>query len=125
MSALVLGRYWRQATERQQKRFVSAFRELLIRAYAANVQQTRSEDIHYLPERKLSRPDRVIVRTVVQKKGEPGLPIDYHMARKAGVWKVYDVHINGISLINNYRTSFASEIASLGLDGFIAELEKN
>ena len=124
MAALVLGRYWRQASELQRKRFVSAFRELLISTYAANAQQTGPENIRYLPERKSSRPDRAIVRTIVKKTGEPDLPIDYYMVRKAGAWKVYDVHIDGISLVSNYRSSFASEIARLGLDAFIGELEK-
>ncbi len=126
MSRWVLGRYWRSASEDQRKRFEDEFRRLLVRTYSAAIQQAELEDIRYLPERPGTRDDRRVVRTEVKRKGQPPLPIDYYMHRVDGRWLLYDVRIEGVSLITNYRSSFASAIADKGLDALIREMaERN
>lgn len=124
MSQWVMGRYWRQATPAQQQRFVSAFRQLLVRTYIATVKLASLDQIFYLPERPSGRPDRAVVRTELRKPGEPAVSIDYYLHLSDGQWKVYDVRTDGISLISNYRSSFAAEIAGLGMEAFISRLEQ-
>ena len=126
MSRWVLGRYWRGASEDQRKRFEEEFRRLLVRTYSTAIQQAELEDIRYLPERPGTRDDRRVVRTEVKRKGQPPLPIDYYMHRVDGRWLLYDVRIEGVSLITNYRSSFASAIADKGLDALIRDMaERN
>ena len=124
MSVWVLGRYWRQATPEQQQRFIAAFRELLIRSYAASVQLVSQDQIHYLPERPSARADRAVVRSEIRKQGDAVVSIDYYLHLTNDKWKVYDLRLEGISLICNYRSSFAAEIARRGLEVLISELEK-
>lgn len=124
MSAWVLGRYWRQASVDQRQHFVAAFRTLLVNSYLSSVQLVSLDQIHYLPERKADKPGRAVVRTEIRKPGEAPVSIDYYVHLREGQWKVYDIHIEGISLISNYRSSFASEIRRRGLDAVIADLEK-
>ncbi len=126
MSRWVLGRYWRSASEDQRRRFEDEFRRLLVRTYGTAIQQAELSDIRYLPERPGTRDDRRVVRTEVKRKGQPPLPIDYYLHRVDGRWLLYDVRIEGVSLITNYRSSFASAIADKGLDAVIRELaERN
>ncbi len=122
MSRWVLGKYWREASEAQRRRFEQEFRRLLVRTYAAAVKDVVPGDIRYLPERPGTRADSRIVRTEVQRPDGPPLPINYYMYLRDGKWKLYDVRVEGISLITNYRSSFASEIRSKGIDGLISEL---
>lgn len=124
MSIWVLGRHWQQATPEQQQRFVAAFRQLLIRTYAASVQLASLEQIQYLPERATAKPGRAVVRTEIRRPGEPVVSIDYYLHLRNEQWKVFDVRLEGVSLICNYRSTFGSEIANHGLANLIAKLEK-
>lgn len=124
MSAWVLGHYWRQASPQQQQRFIAAFRELLVNTYTSSVQLVSLDQIHYLPQHKSAKPERAVVRTEIRKPGEAPVSIDYYVHLSGSQWKVYDIRIEGISMISNYRSSFAAEIRSRGLDAVIADLEK-
>jgi len=110
MSRLVMGKYWKQSSDSQRQQFVQEFKELLIRTYATAIHRVLPEDISYLPERNSGAPDKTVVRTEVRAEGMAVMPVHYHMYRKNGRWLVYDVRIEGVSLVANYRSTFAAEI---------------
>lgn len=124
MSQLVLGKYWRRATPEQKQAFVREFRELLIRTYATALLNYSGQDIVYLPVRAGKDARKVTVNTQVREVGAPAIPVDYRLWRSDDGWKVYDVSIDNISLVSNYRSSFASQIRRYKLDGLIAKLQK-
>lgn len=110
MSRLVLGKYWRRASSDQREAFVAQFRNLLIRTYATALFEYEGQPIEFLPLRATSEATDVTVRSVIQPKSGQGIPVNYGMYLKDGQWKLYDISIDGISLIHNYRTSFSSQI---------------
>ncbi len=123
----VLGKHWRRATPEQRRRFVTEFRRLLVRTYARSLLDYTEARLELLTSRPGSRPGRVTVRTRILPPGggEP-VPVDYLMRHGKEGWKVVDVRIGGVSLVANYRASFASQIASQGLERLLAELaERN
>lgn len=121
MSQRVLGKFWHRATPDQQQRFVVQFQTLLVRTYAAALREYSTQKVEFLPPR--TRADgEVSVRTQVVQSGSPPIPIQYEMHMPGGQWKVYDVTIDGVSLVINYRSTFASEIRSNGIDGLIQRL---
>ncbi|RTZ74055.1 MAG: ABC transporter substrate-binding protein [Gammaproteobacteria bacterium] len=126
MTRAALGRYWRQASEEQKERLTREFRELLVRTYATMLLGYSDEKIEYLPFRGKPGDKRVIVRTRVHTSdGAPPVPIDYRLYRKNGEWKVYDVVVDGVSLVSNYRGTFANEVRKGGIEGLIASLEEH
>ena len=126
MTRAALGRYWRQATEEQKEKLTNEFRELLVRTYATMLLGYSDEKIEYLPFRGKPGDKRVMVRTRVHTSdGAPPVPIDYRLYRKDGEWKVYDVVVDGVSLVSNYRGTFAAEVRKGGIDGLIASLEEH
>lgn len=126
MSQWVLGRYWRTATPEQRERFVKEFRDLLVRTYATALLNYRDEQVLYLPFTGKPDDKQVIVRTEIkQSTGAPNIPISYSFYRRAeGDWKVYDVSIEGVSLVTNYRTTYADRIRRDGLDALIASISR-
>ena len=124
MSQLVLGKYWRRATPEQKQAFIREFRELLIRTYATALLNYAGQDIVYLPVRAGKNVRKVTVNTQVREVGAPAIPVDYRLWLSDDGWKVYDVSIDHISLVSNYRSSFASQIRRYKLDGLISKLEK-
>lgn len=126
MSRLVLARNWRTATPQQQKRFTQQFQELLIRTYGTSLSEYSGQKVVYLPMQPSPDKNRAIVRTEIQQADGPAVPLQYMLREGPEGWKVFDVVIDGVSLVQNYRTSFASEIQRGGLDGLIARLaERN
>lgn len=126
MTRAAMGRYWRRASESQRRRLVAAFREMLVRTYATMLLGYSDERIQYLPFRGKPGDKRVVVRTkVFTKDGAPPVPIDYRLYRKNGQWKVYDVVVDGVSLVSNYRSTFAEQIRKGGIDGLIEALERH
>jgi phospholipid transport system substrate-binding protein len=125
MSQWVLGRNWRTATPDQRARFVTQFRNLLVRTYSSALSDYADEKITYLPfAGDLSAPT-VTVRTEIEQGGST-IPINYSMYRSRDGWKVYDVAISGVSLVTNYRSSFGNIIRDQGMDSLIRQLaEKN
>lgn len=122
MSSWVLGKYWRTATAEQRKHFVEEFRNLLVRTYAKSLSSYTDNKITYLPFRGDPQQTDVKVRTEVDQPGGFPIPIDYDLYLKGDEWKVYDVTIDGVSLVTNYRTTFANQIRREGLDKLIASL---
>jgi phospholipid transport system substrate-binding protein len=126
MSRFVLARNWRTATPEQQQRFVEQFRELLIRTYATSLSQYSGQEVKYLPNPPAPNDKRATVRTEIVQADGPAIPLQYMLREGADGWKVFDVVIDGVSLVQNYRTSFASEVQQRGLEGLIGRLvERN
>jgi phospholipid transport system substrate-binding protein len=125
MSRLVLGKYWRRASPSQQASFPVQFQTLLTRTYATALAAYADQEINYLPERH-NDPDDTLVRTEIVQKGGPPIPVHYRLYRNNDEWKIYDVIIDGISLVTTYRSSFTSEIRRTSLDTLIDNLaQKN
>ena len=111
MSRWVLGKYWRKATAEQKSRFTKEFRFLLMRTYATAITEYSGEKIKYLPVRFKTGDTDVSVRTELRQPGNPNpIPVHYRLHKLNGEWKVYDIVIEGVSLISNYRSSFATQI---------------
>lgn len=126
MSSWVLGKHWRAATPAQKERFMTEFRTLLVRTYAKSLSEYTDSKISYLPMRPSPQEDQVKVRTEVDQPGGFPIPIDYELRRQGDQWKVIDVTIDGVSLVTNYRSTFASQIRQDGLDKLITVLaERN
>lgn len=125
MSMRVLGKEWRVASEAQRVKFTSAFRDLLVHTYSTALAEYTDETIQFLPSRTSPDGADATVRTeVVRRGGALPIPINYAMYRGDDRWKIYDVTINGVSLVINYRSTFASKIQKIGIDGLISELEQ-
>lgn len=122
---LILGKHWRTATPEQRQRFKDEFRKLLIRTYTTAFTEYKDWDIRYLPLNTPLADKKAIVRTEILQSGAKPLAVDYRMIEISGEWKVYDVLIEGISLVQNYRTTFSEDIARTGsLDSVIEQLSK-
>ena len=122
MSKWVLGKNWRTLNPEQQQRFTNEFRTLLVRTYAVSLSEYQDQKLNYLPLKAAPSADDVTVRTEVLRGGGPAIPINYSMHLTANGWKVYDVVIDGVSLVINYRTSFATQIRTGGVDKLIEDL---
>jgi phospholipid transport system substrate-binding protein len=125
MTSSAVGRYWRQATPEQQKRLQDEFKTLLVRTYSGALSQVRDQTVQLKPMRAGPNDAEVVVRTEVRGKGDP-IQLDYRLEKSPDGWKIYDVNVLGIWLVENYRNSFAQEIGANGIDGLIAKLaERN
>lgn len=124
MSSWALGKYWRKAKPDEKTRFSREFRTLLVRTYAKALNDNYDKTIDMLPMRKKKGGKEAIVRTEVQQSAGFPIPINYKMHIKDGAWKVYDVSVDGVSLVANYRSSFAKEIRKDGLPKLIDRLAK-
>lgn len=123
MSKLALGKNWRSATEDQQNRFVDAFKTMLIRTYSKSLTEYAGQEIVFLPYRPPAEGKRTVtVQTQIKQDSGPLIPIDYSLRIKDDIWKVYDIKIEGISLVTNYRNTFAADISQLGIEGLIKKL---
>ena len=126
MTASAVGRYWRQATPDQQKRLQDEFKLLLVRTYSGALAQVSSEQtVELKPMRSQPTDAEVVVRTEIRGKGDP-IQLDYRLVKAGAGWKIYDVNVLGVWLVENYRNSFAQEIGANGIDGLIAKMaERN
>ena len=125
MARLAVGRHWREASPAQQKSLENAFRSLLVNTYATALTQSTTADqtVEVRPAPVKPADDAVMVRTLVKESGRKPIAINYRMAKAATGWMVYDVVVEDLSLVTNYRGSFNSEIAKSGIDGLIKSLE--
>ena len=123
MSQLVLARHWRTASDEQKERFTKVFRNLLVKTYATSLADFSGEEVSFPPFRAPAGADDVTVPMEIIPQAGPALPLDYSLHQIDGVWKVYDVNIDGLSLVTNYRRSFGKDIKEKGLDGLIAQVE--
>jgi phospholipid transport system substrate-binding protein len=122
MTQLAVGRPWRDATEQQKSALIEEFRKLLVRTYSSSLSQFRNQTIEVRPLKIASTDTEVVVKTVIAQSGATGIPIDYSMEKTKDGWKVFDVLIDGVSLVTNYRSSFATEIKNAGIDGLVKSL---
>jgi phospholipid transport system substrate-binding protein len=126
VSHLVLGKYWTRATKDQQEAFQREFRSLLLRTYATALSKYRNQKIEYKPLRAQPGDTKVTVKTQVIQPDGPPIAIDYSLEKLPEGWKVYDIVIEGVSLVTNYRGQFGNEIRQSSLDGLIQKLtDKN
>jgi phospholipid transport system substrate-binding protein len=125
MTASAVGRFWRQATPEQQKRLEEEFKILLVRTYSGALAQVKDQTVQLKPMRGSANDPEVVVKTEVRGNGDP-IQLDYRLEKTADGWKIYDVNVLGVWLVENYRNSFAQEIGQNGIDGLIAKLaERN
>ena len=125
MTSSAVGRYWRQATPEQQKRLQDEFKTLLVRTYSGALAQVRDQTVSLKPVRSSPEDKEVVIRTEVKGKGDP-IQLDYRLEKTDAGWKIYDVNVLGVWLVENYKNSFAQEISAGGIDGLIAKMaERN
>ena len=125
MTASAVGRSWRQATPEQQKKLQEEFKTLLIRTYSGALAQVKEQTVNVKPVRAAASDTEVVVRTEVLGRGDP-VQLDYRLEKVGNVWKIYDLNVLGVWLVETYRTQFAQEINAKGIDGLIASLaERN
>ena len=123
MARRVLGKRWKTATPEQQKRFVSAFQTLLVRTYALVLNEYRGQTLTYLDPVPRKKDDEIVVPVEIELTGSQSVRVAYAMHGSDSGWKVFDVAVDGVSLVTNYRSSFRSEVARHGIDGLIARLK--
>ena len=122
---LAAGRYWRQATEQQKTALADAFRGTLVRTYSgALTRVTSSTTITGLPFRGDPKADDVVVRTLISQSNSQPVGVDYRLEKTPQGWKIYDMNVEGIWLIENYRNQFAQQINQNGIDGLIQALNQ-
>jgi phospholipid transport system substrate-binding protein len=123
MTAAVVGRSWRGATPEQRKRLQDEFKILLVRTYAGALTQFKDQTVTLKPMRAAPEDTEVVVRTEIKGKGEP-IRIDYRLEKTDSGWKIYDINVIGIWLVDQYKSNFAQEIGEKGIDGLIAKLSE-
>ncbi len=124
MSQWVLGKHWRSADEAQRDRFTDAFRTLLVRTYAVALLEYNDQQLEFPPARLPDEASKVLIKSEIRQPGAPPIPLHYRLYDNKGDWLVYDISVDGISLVANYRTSFGSEVTAKGLDALIERLEQ-
>jgi len=126
MTKLAVGRHWRDATDDQKRALVREFRSLLVRTYTQSLEEYDNQKLEFLPLRPSPHEDRVKVRSRVIQANGPEIPVVYSLRHHQGEWSIYDIQIDGVSLVTTYRSTFSSEIQAGGIAGLIERLqEKN
>lgn len=126
MTALAVGRNWRAATPDQQAALQTEFRRLLLLTYADAVRQVTDTTIQVRPMRSAPADQEVIVRTQVLRPGKEAIQLDYRLQQTAAGWKIFDLNILGLWLIEHYRNQFTQVVGASGIDGLIKSLrDKN
>ncbi|MDD2879524.1 MAG: ABC transporter substrate-binding protein [Rhodoferax sp.] len=128
MTASAVGPGWRQATPEQRKRLETEFKTLLVRTYSGAMSQAKNLSFSVKPLRAAPEDKEVIVRTLIKGRGDP-VQLDYRLEKTPGAgagWKVFNLNVMGVWLVDTYRSQFAEEINAKGIDGLIATLtERN
>lgn len=127
MTALAVGRGWSSASPDQQKRLMSEFRVLLLRTYSGALASAKDQTVRMKPLRANPADKEVVVRSeVLQPRGGEPIQLDYRLSRSDDSWKIFDVSVLGVWLVQTYRSQFAQEIGASGIDGLIRSLaDKN
>lgn len=123
VSRLVLGKNWTNATPEQKTAFQAEFKTLLLRTYATALSKYKNQTIEYKPFRMEAGAESATVKTAIQQPGGDPISVDYSLGKKADDWKVFDIVIEGVSLVTNYRSQFAQEIRQNGLDSLTKKLD--
>jgi phospholipid transport system substrate-binding protein len=125
MSKLVLGKHWKKVKDSQRQKFEQEFKALLVRTYATALFEYSDQEIVYKPYRREEGSDRAVIKTELIPSDGPAIPIDYALAKGGGdSWRVYDVRIDEISMVTNYRGTYGKIIDSRGVDALIELLAK-
>lgn len=119
MTMLAVGRPWRDASQAQRDQLIRGFRTLLVRTYSTALEQYSDQTIDVKPV--MMKPDdtETTVRTQINQKAGPPIPMDYRMEKTPQGWKVFDVTVEGVSIVTTYRSTFATEVNKGGIDGLI------
>jgi phospholipid transport system substrate-binding protein len=123
MARLAVGRNWAQASDAQKEALTKEFRTMLVRTYSSSLTQYRDQKIDVKPTKTSPQDKEVTVRTSIIQQGGPPIPIDYAMEKTDAGWKVYDVVIDGASLVTTYRGTFNDQIQKSGIDGLVKTLQ--
>jgi phospholipid transport system substrate-binding protein len=124
MTASAVGPNWRKATPEQQKRLQEEFKTLLVRTYAGALSQVSDQVVEMKPLRASAEDKEVVVRSEVKGRGDP-IQLDYRLEKTPGDgagWKIYNLNVLGVWLVETYRSQFAQEISANGIDGLITSL---
>lgn len=124
MTQLAVARDWRQASAAQQKVLTDEFRLLLVRTYSKALTEYKNQTIDFKPFALKAGETDVRVRTEIKQSGAgKNIELDYYLEKSGTAWRVYDIEVGGISLVTNYRDSFAAEVRNNGIDGLIKSLQ--
>lgn len=125
MTALSIGKNWRTATESQKTELIEQFEQLLINTYMSALELYSGQEMDFKPFRPEGRDDRAVVRaSFSQPNSNKGVPVNYKLRLNDGAWKIYDIDVNNINLVNTYRSTFNQRIAQSGIDGLIEEMKQ-
>ena len=119
MTALAMGRDWNKATPEQKKQLSEEFKTLLVRTYSNALTGYKDQTVRYKPTKMQSGDTEVMVRTEIVQSGSKPIALDYSLEKQADGWKVFDVVVAGVSLVTNYRDTFAQEVRANGIDGLL------
>lgn len=124
MTQLAVARNWRQANPAQQQVLTNEFRILMVRTYSKALTEYKNQTINYKPFALKAGETDVRVRTEIKQSGAgKNIELDYYLEKQGNGWKVYDIEVGGVSLVTNYRESFATEVGRTGIDGLIKSLQ--
>ncbi len=123
IAKLAMGKNWREASREQKIEFINEFRNLLIRTYGKSLSEFSDQEINYFPVKMKEGEDRVVVKSEVIQPGGPSIPVSYRMRIKDDAWKVYDLSIDGVSLVTSYRGTFDQEVRKGGIEGLLKYLK--
>ncbi|RYF17202.1 MAG: ABC transporter substrate-binding protein [Comamonadaceae bacterium] len=125
MTASAVGPAWRQATPEQRQRLQQEFKTLLVRTYSGALSQVSNEQVQMKPLRAAPTDTDVVVRSEIRGRGDP-IQLEYRMEKADSGWKIYNLNVLGVWLVETYRSQFAQEVNAKGIDGLIASLaERN
>ena len=126
MTSLAVGKEWRSATESQKSTLMKVFRQLLLLTYSGSIKFAEQAKVKILPPRRKKDSKNVVVKTRVSVPGQQAVPISYRMKMTEDGWKIYDLNVLGLWLVENYRVQFSQIVSSKGINGLINEIdEKN
>lgn len=123
MTALSMGKNWRDATPEQRSELIVSFKELLLNTYMSALTLYSDQQMDFKPFIPEQRDNRATVRAVFLQPGNKGVPVNYKLRLKDGEWKVYDIDVNNINFVSTYRSTFAQRVAQVGIDGLIKEMK--
>jgi phospholipid transport system substrate-binding protein len=123
IAKLAMGKNWRDASREQKIEFINEFRNLLIRTYGKSLSEFSDQEINYFPVKMKEGEDKVVVKSEVLQPGGPSIPVSYRMRIKDDGWKVYDLSIDGVSLVTSYRGTFDQEVRKGGIEGLLKYLK--
>lgn len=124
MTQLAVGKNWARATPAQKQQLTNEFRQLLVRTYSSALTEYRNQTIEYKPSNTAPGATDTTVKTLVNQAGGQPLEIDYSMHKVGNAWKVYDIVVDNVSLVTNYRNSFSTTVRQSGIDGLIKMLSE-